>query len=149
MGNIEADSSGNANIDIEVHDSKTSLFGENTVIGRTVVIHEGGETVGLRLACGIITDSTGFSSEAIQNSDLSVIVGLGIVITFLGFYFFEYFLLNNFDNIGAAVTLANIEAGIFGNVLMLQFSQYGPLRLFGEVRGLTPGKIHKDQGITL
>ena len=55
----------------------------------------------------------------------------------------------DFDNIGAAVTLANIEAGIFGNVLMLQFSQYGPLRLFGEVRGLTPGKIHKDQGITL
>jgi len=50
----------------------------------------------------------------------------------------------DFVNIGAAVTLANIEAGIFGNVLMLQFSQYGPLRLFGEVRGLTPGKIHKD-----
>ena len=88
LGNIEADSSGNANIDIEVHDSKTSLFGENTVIGRTVVIHEGGETVGLRLACGIITDSTGFSSEAIQNSDLSVIVGLGKVIKFLGFYYF-------------------------------------------------------------
>ena len=88
LGNIEADSSGNANIDIEVHDSKTSLFGANTVIGRTVVIHEGGETVGLRLACGIITDSTGFSSEAIQNSDLSVIVGLGKVIKFLGFYFF-------------------------------------------------------------
>ena len=43
--------------------------------------------------------------------------------------------------------MANIEAGIFGNVLMLQFSKYGPLRLFGEVRGLTPGKIHKDQGI--
>ena len=142
MENIEADSSGNANIDIEVHKGTTSLFGKNTVIGRTVVIHEGGETVGLRLACGIITDSTGFSSEAIQNLDLSVIVGLGIVITFLGFYFFvvEYFLLNNFDNIGAAVTLANIEAGIFGNVLMLQFSKYGPLRLFGEVRGLTPGK---------
>ena len=79
MGNIEADSSGNANIDIEVHDGKTSLFGANTVIGHTVVIHEGGETVGLRLACGIITDSTGFSSEAIQNSDLSVIVGLGKV----------------------------------------------------------------------
>ena len=88
LGNIEADSSGNANIDIEVHDSKTSLFGANTVIGHTVVIHEGGETVGLRLACGIITDSTGFSSEAIQNLDLSVIVGLGKVIKFFGFYFF-------------------------------------------------------------
>ena len=85
LGNIEADSDGNVKINIEVHKG-TTLFGVNTMIGRTVVIHEGEDTLdpsstsgnaGSRLACGIITDSSGFSSEAIQNSDLSAIVGEG------------------------------------------------------------------------
>ena len=79
LGDIQADSVGKAKIDIEVHKG-TTLFGVNTVIGRTLVIHEDEEsTLGSRLACGIIKDSTGFSSEAIQNSDLSVIVGEGII----------------------------------------------------------------------
>ena len=57
------------------------MFGVNNIIGRTLVIHEDEKsTLGSRLACGIIKDSTGFSSEAIQNSDLSVIVGEGIII---------------------------------------------------------------------
>ena len=63
LGNIYADEKGVANVDFEVSKGST-LFGRNTLIGRTLVIHANGDEEGnqtddidndgSRLACGII-----------------------------------------------------------------------------------------------
>ena len=66
LGNIEANSNGLADIYIEIP-TGSSLFGQNTLIGRTLVIHANEDTfdptttsgnAGTRLACGIIMDKT-------------------------------------------------------------------------------------------
>ena len=60
LGNIEANSKGVAHFAIEIAKG-TSLFGINTIIGRTLVIHEKEDTfvqptggAGARLVCGLI-----------------------------------------------------------------------------------------------
>ncbi|KAJ2831634.1 hypothetical protein J3B01_005232 [Coemansia erecta] len=67
LGNIVAPSSGSTQVDIK--DSQVSLFGEHSVVGRTVVVHadeddfgKGGHELSLttgnaggRLACGVIS----------------------------------------------------------------------------------------------
>jgi superoxide dismutase, Cu-Zn family len=60
LGNIEAGEDGTARL--EMTDSKISLHGEHSIIGRAVVIHEGEDDLtsqptgaaGARLACGVI-----------------------------------------------------------------------------------------------
>ncbi|KAJ2411499.1 Superoxide dismutase [Cu-Zn] [Coemansia sp. RSA 2524] len=66
LGNVVAPSSGSTQVDIK--DSQVSLFGEHSVVGRTVVVHadeddfgKGGHELSLttgnaggRLACGVI-----------------------------------------------------------------------------------------------
>lgn len=78
LGNVNADSSGNANINIQ--DSKISLNGPYSIIGRAMVIHEkaddlgqGGDeeskktgNAGSRLACGIIGVKTTQISTSIS-----------------------------------------------------------------------------------
>ena len=66
LGNIQANSNGNASFRIEIAKG-TSLFGENSIIGLTLVIHEKEDTfvqptgaAGSRLVCGIIKISTSF-----------------------------------------------------------------------------------------
>ena len=66
FGNIIANSNGLADIYVEIP-TGSSLFGHNTLIGRTLVIHASEDTLdpattygnaGRRLACGIIADKT-------------------------------------------------------------------------------------------
>lgn len=60
MGNIEADDSGNAHL--EYIDSMISLSGANSIIGRSIIIHQNEDDLktqptgnaGSRVACGVI-----------------------------------------------------------------------------------------------
>lgn len=60
MGNIEADEQGNAHLDYI--DNMMALEGENSIIGRSVIIHKGEDDMktqptgnaGARVACGVI-----------------------------------------------------------------------------------------------
>ena len=65
LGNIEADSNGVANSEIEIRkgtsSQESSLYGDNSIIGHTLVIHAKEDTfvqptggAGARLVCGII-----------------------------------------------------------------------------------------------
>lgn len=94
FGNIEADSDGVATFDIRLLSSGSSLFGEHTLIGRTLVIHadeddlgvnpdEGSKTVGnagARLACGIIAQREAMSQ---WNLTLIIIIVLAVIIALL------------------------------------------------------------------
>jgi Cu-Zn family superoxide dismutase len=60
MGNIEADASGNAHL--EYVDKTISMQGDNSIIGRSVIVHEKEDDLrtqptgnaGARIACGVI-----------------------------------------------------------------------------------------------
>ncbi len=60
FGNIEADASGN--VDLEFNDTQISFDGDNSIIGRSVVVHAGEDDLhsqptgnaGARVACGVI-----------------------------------------------------------------------------------------------
>jgi superoxide dismutase, Cu-Zn family len=64
LGNILADESGNAKL--SVTDQTIALTGENSIIGKSVIVHAGEDdfktqptgNAGARVACGIILDST-------------------------------------------------------------------------------------------
>ena len=60
MGNIEADANGDAHLDYV--DTMISLSGENSIIGRSIIVHKGEDDLktqptgnaGARVACGVI-----------------------------------------------------------------------------------------------
>lgn len=64
LGNIIADDAGNAKVSIT--DETISLSGENSIIGKSVIVHAGEDDLktqptgnaGSRVACGVILDST-------------------------------------------------------------------------------------------
>jgi len=75
----------------ELSDSEASLYGQYSIIGRGVVLHEGRDDLGLggipaskttgnaggRLACGVI----GINSSGYDNSSSNLISSLGLVLT--------------------------------------------------------------------
>jgi hypothetical protein len=94
FGNILADTDGIAIVDIIVN-SESTLFGENSLIGRTLVIHSDEDDLGLifgdedsqstgnagsRLACGIINQPGALSQWDLT---LIIIIVLAVVIVLL------------------------------------------------------------------
>lgn len=75
LGNINVNSDGTAKVDIRIDAKKLSLVGPKSIVGRTLVLHEGEDDLGLgtfpdskttghaggRLGCGVIGIDSDFS----------------------------------------------------------------------------------------
>ena len=104
LGNIQANKEGIAEIKIYINPGcQTTLFGENTIIGRTLVIHKGEDDLGQgnsdasqstgnagsRLACAVIEDSS--EGKALQWY-IYLLIALAILfLIIIAYLLFQYF----------------------------------------------------------